>query len=187
MSNSTDIQNTRVATGPTATTLADLVSLGKIQMKREERPTIREAELEDVETIVRLTNAGGPEDVPRAELPEVLPKSYFDAFEAIRAETNHHLYVAEADGHIVGTFHLTFLTYLGAAGRPDAQIEAIHVAASHRGHGIGTRMLEWAIDQARQRNCRRVQLTTDKRRSEAHKLYLRLGFEFTHEGAKLNL
>jgi len=156
-------------------------------MKREVVLTIREARREDIETVVRLTNAGGPEGVPRAELPEVLPKSYFDAFETIRAESNHHLYVAECDGRIVGTFHLTFLTYLAAAGRQDAQIEAIHVAASHRRHGIGTRMLEWAIDQARHRGCRRVQLTTDKRRSEAHKLYLRLGFEFTHEGAKLKL
>ena len=48
-------------------------------------------------------------------------------------------------------------------------------------------MLQWAIDEARQRDCRRVQLTTDKRRTEAHGLYQRLGFTFSHEGAKLYL
>ncbi len=32
-----------------------------------------------------------------------------------------------------------------------------------------------------------VQLTTDKRRSEAHRFYERLGFAATHEGFKLAL
>ncbi|MCA9024300.1 MAG: GNAT family N-acetyltransferase [Planctomycetaceae bacterium] len=66
-------------------------------------------------------------------------------------------------------------------------MEAVHVAAEHRRRGIGTMMLQWAIDEARQRDCRRVQLTTDKRRTEAHGLYQRLGFTFSHEGAKLYL
>lgn len=109
------------------------------------------------------------------------------AFETIDSEPNHLLMVAEQDGTIVGTFHLTFLTYLAAAGHPDAQIEAIHVAAAHRRQGIGTLMLQWAIEEAKRRECRRVQLTTDKRRTEAHVLYQRLGFRFSHEGAKLCL
>lgn len=95
--------------------------------------------------------------------------------------------VAEIDGLVVGTFHLTFLTYLAAAGRSDALVEAVHVAASHRRQGIGTTMLLWVIEEAKRRDCRRVQLTTDKRRTEAHVLYERLGFRFTHEGAKLPL
>jgi GNAT superfamily N-acetyltransferase len=148
---------------------------------------IRKAAPRDVETILRLTNVGGPDGRPRRELPSVLPTTYMQAFTTIDSDPNHLLMVAEQDQTIVGTFHLTFLTYLAGAGRPDAQIEAIHVSASHRRQGIGTMMLQWAIDEAKRRNCRRVQLTTDKRRGEAHVLYQRLGFIFTHEGAKLNL
>lgn len=147
---------------------------------------VREATRGDVETIVRLVNAGGPNGA-REELPEVLPDGYLRAFEAIDASPEHLLMVAEMDGAIVGTFHLSFPTYLAGVGRPDAQIEAVHVAAGHRGLGIGTRMMEWAIAEARRRDCRRVQLTTDKRRERAHAFYRRLGFAFSHEGAKLSL
>lgn len=141
----------------------------------------------DVETIVRIVNAGGPDGRPRKELPDPLPTVYMNTFQTIDDDANQWLMVVEYAGEIVGTFHLTYITYLAAAGRPDLQIEAIHVRASHRGYGIGTAMLQWAITEARQRNCRRVQLTTDKKRSSAHKLYLRLGFVFSHEGAKLYL
>lgn len=151
------------------------------------RIRIRQAGPRDVDAVVRIVNAGGPEGTPRRELPDVLPHTYMQAFETIDSEPNHLLMVAEQDGTIVGTFHLTFLTYLAAAGHPDAQIEAIHVAAAHRRQGIGTLMLQWAIEEAKRRECRRVQLTTDKRRTEAHVLYQRLGFRFSHEGAKLCL
>ena len=150
-------------------------------------PILREAQGGDVETLVRLINAGGPDGKPRRHLPDVLPSGYMKAFETIDADPNQLLMVAELSGTVVGTFQLTFLTYLAAASQPDAQIEAIHVLASHRRRGIGTFMLEWAITEAKHRDCRRVQLTTDKLRTEAHPLYLRLGFRFTHEGAKLIL
>lgn len=148
---------------------------------------IRKAEKQDVEAIVRLANAGGPDGKPRQQLPAVLPPSYMRAFETIDSDPNQMLMVVLQGQAVIGTFHLTFLTYLAAAGRPDAQIEAIHVATTHRRQGIGTLMLQWAIDQAKRRDCRRVQLTTDKRRSEAHVLYQRSGFSFSHEGAKLYL
>lgn len=145
----------------------------------------RKARSGDVDTIVRLANRGGPEGKPRAALPEVLPAGYRQAFATIDSDPHQALMVVEEGGAIIGTFHMTFITYLAGGGRPDLQIEAIHVAAAYRGRGIGTRMLEWAIAKARAKNCRRVQLTTDKRRRDAHRFYERLGFVFSHEGAKL--
>lgn len=149
--------------------------------------TIRQAARQDVDAIVRLANAGGPDGKPRQELPSVLPDTYVQAFAIIDSDPNHLLMVAEQDQAVVGTLQLTFLTYLANAGRQDALIEAVHVSAAHRRQGIGTTMLQWAIEEARKRDCRRVQLTTDKRRTEAHVFYRRLGFSFTHEGAKLYL
>ena len=55
------------------------------------------------------------------------------------------------------------------------------------GRGVGRAMLLWAIEQCRARGCGLVQLTTDKRRADAHRFYARLGFEATHEGMKLSL
>jgi len=48
-------------------------------------------------------------------------------------------------------------------------------------------MITWAIAEARRRGCRMVQLTSDKRRADAHRFYQRLGFAATHEGFKLPL
>jgi len=148
---------------------------------------IREARLEDLDSIVRLVNAGGPDGKPRAELPDTLPPIYTSTFRKIESDANQKLMVVEIGSQIVGTFHLSYLYYLAGLGRADIQIEAIHVMESYRGTGIGSTLLQWTISQAKSLNCRRIQLTTDKRRSRAHAIYLRAGFEFTHEGAKLYL
>ena len=63
----------------------------------------------------------------------------------------------------------------------------MRIAASERGSGIGRMMLDWAIAQCRQRGCGLVQLTSDKRREDAHRFYQALGFRATHEGYKLEL
>lgn len=147
---------------------------------------IRKAEEKDVHRIVHLVNLGGPVG-KREDLPDALPPIYAETFRKIVSDPNAYLMVAELDGVVVGTFHLTLITYLAAKGREDAQIEAVHVAEKLRGQQIGTQMMKWAIDFARARNCRRLQLTTDKRRADSHRFYERLGFVATHEGMKLVL
>ena len=67
------------------------------------------------------------------------------------------------------------------------QIEGVRVAAAERGSGLGRAMLEWAIGECRKRDCGLVQLTSDKRRPDAHRFYEAVGFEPTHEGYKLAL
>jgi GNAT superfamily N-acetyltransferase len=147
---------------------------------------IRNATIDDVDAIVRLSNAGGPDGKPRTELPVVLPAGYREAFAKIAGDPKVELMVATIDDAVIGTFHVTYLTYLTGAGREDAQIEAVHVAEAMRGRGIGREMMSWAIERARTRGCRRVQLTTDKRRGDAHRFYARLGFVASHEGMKLS-
>lgn len=146
---------------------------------------IRRAQKSDVDQIVRICNAGGPEGKQRQQLPEVLPDGYYQAFSNIDQDPRQELMVAEVEGKVIGTFHLTYLTYLAAAGKEDLQIEAVHVEEQWRNRGIGALMMQWAIDQAKARGCRRVQLTTDKKRKDAHRFYERLGFALSHEGAKL--
>jgi GNAT superfamily N-acetyltransferase len=48
-------------------------------------------------------------------------------------------------------------------------------------------MMLWALARARERGCRLAQLTTDKRRTDAHRFYESLGFVASHEGMKLAL
>ena len=95
--------------------------------------------------------------------------------------------MADLDGEVVGTMQLTFMPSLSRRGGERAEIEAVRVAASQRGAGLGRRMIGWAVDEARARGCALVQLTTDKRRADAHRFYESLGFTATHEGMKLTL
>ena len=143
--------------------------------------------MEDLDSIVRMVNAGGPDGKERKELPLTLPPVYASTFRKIASDGNQKLMVAELNARLVGTFHLTYIYYLAGLGRPDVQIEAIHVLENYRGRGIGSSLLQWTITEAKSMHCRRIQLTTDKRRSRAHAIYLRAGFKFTHEGAKLYL
>lgn len=48
-------------------------------------------------------------------------------------------------------------------------------------------MIRWAIEQSRHRGCRMVQLTSNKKRLDAHRFYERLGFLKSHEGFKYYL
>jgi GNAT superfamily N-acetyltransferase len=61
----------------------------------------------------------------------------------------------------------------------------VRVAADRRGGGLGQWFFERLIEIARREGCGLVQLTSDKRRAEAHRFYERLGFQASHEGYKL--
>lgn len=47
--------------------------------------------------------------------------------------------------------------------------------------------MQKAIDRARERGCSVIQLTTDLRRTDAHRFYVGLGFEASHAGMKHTL
>ncbi len=109
------------------------------------------------------------------------------ADDAMAHDANNFILIAESGGEIVGTLQLTFIAGLSRKGARRAQIEAVRVSSRHRGGGFGQQMIEAAIDLARKEGCSIVQLTTDKKRSDAHRFYERLGFVATHEGMKLEL
>jgi GNAT superfamily N-acetyltransferase len=109
------------------------------------------------------------------------------AFAELDADPRQLLAVADADGEVVGTLQLTFVPGLTYGGGERCLVEGVRVAASTRGSGVGTRILEWALDEARRRGCVLVQLTSDKRRADAIRFYEALGFVASHEGLKLRL
>jgi len=112
---------------------------------------------------------------------------YTAAFEAIDADPNQFLGVAVDGAEIIGTLQITFIAGLSRKGALRGQIEAVRVAASRRGKGVGEELINWAIAECRARGCQIVQLTSDKGRSDAHRFYERLGFSASHVGFKLSL
>ena len=147
---------------------------------------IREAGLDDLPAIVgMLANdiLGSAREQP--SLP--LHQDYLAAFEAIAADPNQHLLVAESAGEIVGTMQLSFLPGLSHVGGWKGQIEAVQIASERRGEGLGAEMVRWAIARCRARGCRVVQLTSNLQRKDAHRFYERLGFAASHVGMKMKI
>ncbi|MET7709407.1 GNAT family N-acetyltransferase [Micromonospora sp. NPDC005413] len=114
-------------------------------------------------------------------------EAYEKAFADITADPRNLLIVAEQDGDLVGCLQITYIPGLGRHGAERSLIEAVRVQSDRRGQGLGRELMTWAVDQARQRGCALVQLTTDKTRQDAHRFYLGLGFVASHEGMKLAL
>jgi GNAT superfamily N-acetyltransferase len=148
---------------------------------------LRTARAGDVAAIVGLLAADQLGTARDGVRDDVDLAAYTAAFRAIDADPAHLLLVAESAGEIVGTMQLSFLPGLARRGALRAQIEAVRVAESWRGSGLGGAMMRWAIDEARRRGCALIQLTSDKSRTDAHRFYSRLGFVASHEGMKLAL
>ena len=119
-----------------------------------------------------------------AATPEAVDAALWAAFEAIDADPRNELIVADENGTVVGTCQLTFTPSLSRRGAERMTIEAVRVRGDLRGHGIGRAMMAWSLERARERGCGLAQLTTDKRRTDAHRFYASLGFEASHEGFK---
>lgn len=146
----------------------------------------RDATAADVTAIVALI-ADDQLGAQRDDVGPPLPQAYLDAFHAIDADPNQRLVVAVDGERLIATAQLSFLPGIARRGAWRMQIEAVRVAADDRGTGIGRRFMQWCIEQAQDRGCALVQLTSDASRSGAHAFYASLGFVDSHVGFKLKL
>ena len=152
------------------------------------RPNIRFrlAKRSDLPSIVRML-ADDDLGSRRERDEDPLPEAYYSAFEQIEHDPNHELIVAERNGEVIGTLHLMFLPSISYQGGLRAQIESVRVDKQFQSQGIGSAMMQWSMQRAKQRGAHIVQLTTHTTRADAHRFYERLGFQGTHLGMKISL
>lgn len=146
----------------------------------------RDASLADLPEIVAML---ADDDLSRGRENASLPLDprYEMAFSDINADPNQRLIVAERDGAVIGTMQLSFLPGIAFRGAWRGQIEAVRMATSVRGQGLGGQMIDWAVAECRARGCRLVQLTSMRDRLDAHRFYEKLGWTKSHFGFKLKL
>src|SRR3982751_3933137 len=147
---------------------------------------IRRAVINDLYTIVRML-ADDFLGEQRERVEDPLPDTYLKAFNEIDADPNNELVVAEQNGKVIGTLQLTFTPSISFRGGKRCTVESVRVDGKFRGQGIGREMMIWAIEQAKERGCKSMQLTTNSERTDAHRFYENLGFKASHVGMKLNL
>ncbi|MGV9242265.1 N-acetyltransferase family protein [Streptomyces sp. NPDC003710] len=145
---------------------------------------VRRVVADDIPAVVAML-ADDPLGAQRESPDDLTP--YLAALDRVNSDPNQHLVVAVRDGSVVGTLQLTIIPGLSRKGATRSVIEAVRIHADERGSGLGTRLIEWAIDESRRQGCQLVQLTSDTSRTDAHRFYKRLGFDASHVGFKLQL
>jgi len=136
---------------------------------------IRRAEPSDAEALAVLGDAVGSE--PEGWL--VTTNGWRNVAEerrylrAIRRYPNAAVFVAEDEGHVVG--RLSIARDQHPASRHVADL-GLMVAATHRRRGIGTALLQAAVDWARDSGVRKVELHVFPHNSGAIALYEQFGF-----------
>jgi ribosomal protein S18 acetylase RimI-like enzyme len=154
-------------------------------MATSSQVTIRRARRDDVGSIIAMLaddRLGGQ----RERLENPLPQVYFDAFERVARDPNIQLVVAEdGEGAVVGCLQLCILPGLSSQGASRGLIEDVRVASHCRSRGIGERLVQWAVVEARAKGCKLVELLTHHTRVDAQRFYERLGFARSHVGMTL--
>ncbi len=143
----------------------------------------KEADLANLIAIFAADDKGGHGDTT----DEAAYEDYLRAFHMIDASGNEQLFVAELDGEIAGTFQILFNRTLTGRGSLSMIIEAVQTRPDMRGRGIGAHMIAYAVEEAKRRGSRLVQLTSNNVRTDAHRFYERLGFAKSHTGFKMKL
>lgn len=146
----------------------------------------RPATLNDLNFIISLLQNDSLGSVRECSKKNIF-NQYLNAFNEINNDTNHLLLVVEMDKKIIGTMQMSLIPNLTFQGSKRCLIEGVRVAKTHQGQGVGKKMFEWAMDWARQNNCKIIQLTTNKERRDALVFYEKIGFENTHHGLKMYL
>ncbi|MGB9593658.1 MAG: GNAT family N-acetyltransferase, partial [Anaerolineae bacterium] len=87
---------------------------------------------------------------------------------------DHAVFVAEAEGVVVGWVHVYAVATLESPAH--AEIGGLVVDEAHRGRGIGRALMERAEAWARGMGLHTVRLRSNVIRAEAHAFYERIGY-----------
>jgi len=144
--------------------------------------TLRTATLDDVDTLVELIVGGklvvdDDEPAHRGDYVDALSEILDDPAATVLVAVNHGV-------DVVGVLQLITFRHIQHRGGRCAEIESMHVRHDLRYSGIGGKLLDHAVEFAREMGCYRVQLTSNEQRTDAHRFYERHGFVGSHRGFK---
>ena len=92
-------------------------------------------------------------------------------------DANHcDITVAKKDNKIIGSAFLFYMP-IPAHGKPYALLEGMVVDEKFRGMGVGSTLIEKAIEVAHQKHCYKMIFTSGFDRKEIHKFYEKFGFK----------
>lgn len=137
---------------------------------------IRRADPQDAERLARLRWEMHTEDESSAESYEAFVTRFRPFAEAALASPSWRVWVAEAGANLVGNLWLQLVPRVprpGTRSAPLGYLTNVFVAKAHRNSGLGSRMLEQAMDWSREQP---VSVVVVWPSDEAVRYYLRSGF-----------
>lgn len=135
------------------------------------RLTLRVATNEDAAAITDLIDRVYREYGDRVCL-EGADQDLFDV-EASYDRRGGRIVVLEGESGIVGSHAVLPLDSTNGL----CTFRRLYVSREHRGSGAGERLMQWAIDWAKQQGLQRVEFWSDTRFERAHQFFSRLGFK----------
>lgn len=127
---------------------------------------------EELDELLHLYRELKPED------PEVYENEGLkDIWDSIYNNPNLHYVVVEVDGKIVSACNIAIIKNLTRNLRPYGLIENVVTDSNYRKKGYATRVLNMAVNIAKENNCYKVMLLTGSKKEETLKFYEQAGFE----------
>jgi GNAT superfamily N-acetyltransferase len=146
---------------------------------------VREAGAEDFAAVLRLLDQMDESMYgDRAHADEGDLRALYDA---ILADPDQRLLLAEDGGRLVGSAHVMILEHFGRSLARSAVIEGVVVDPAYRRKGVGAALMRSAAEAAREAGCYKLALTSNLARTGAHRFYSRLGWKRSHYGYSLEL
>lgn len=133
---------------------------------------VRLARQDDVEQLCQLLEQLFAQEAEFSPAPDLQAKGLLLI---LKGQDVGRILLAESDGQVIGMINLLYTVSTALGGRV-ALLEDMVVDRSFRGFGVGEKLLNAGLDQARADGCLRVTLLTDQDNGQAHSFYERNGF-----------
>ncbi|MCX7708536.1 MAG: GNAT family N-acetyltransferase [Clostridia bacterium] len=130
---------------------------------------IRHDELRQLLELYKHFEHNDPELREGPELEKLWDEIYFNP--------DWHYIVYEVDGKLVSSCNISIIRNLTRNARPYGLVENVVTHKDYRKRGYGKRVLEKAIDIARELNCYKVMLLTGSKKEETMRFYEGAGFK----------
>ena len=131
---------------------------------------IREAKKEDLKQLLKLYTQLHNNDMP--EFNDRLEGIWIK----ILSDESHHIVIGLLDNEIVSSCVIVIIPNLTRSQRPYALVENVITHEAHRNKGYATRILNFAREIAKQKNCYKIMLLTGSKQENTLNLYRRAGY-----------
>ncbi len=131
---------------------------------------IRKAGISDIPRLIHLYSQFDGEDV-------LQENEAIEVWQRFEKYPNFHLYIAELDQKVIGTFELLIMDNLAHKGAPSGIVEDVVVDSEYRSMGIGKKLMEYAIEICKNYGCYKMSLSSSEHREKAHAFYENMGFK----------